>query len=211
MLLNFDNTGVFFVSLQFIKLFILSITTFCITFQHESIITTHLLIVIYLSIFIDLFFTTFFEYTNKHYSNLIISLLLISCLFTSWFGLYYDIPFNYFNILKHPVSILFIYMRLQLDLSLIFSSFVLIYYSKQNEIIDINYFEFEYYDLKYDQTKCTICLDDFVKNDKLGELKCLHIYHEICIHEWFRKCEKTKKCPICFTIVNYKNLNKNIN
>ena len=42
---------------------------------------------------------------------------------------------------------------------------------------------------------CTICLEKRNTNDKLTKLKCNHIYHRNCIHEWLTK--SSTKCCIC--------------
>ena len=42
---------------------------------------------------------------------------------------------------------------------------------------------------------CPICLCSRTTNDKLITLKCNHIYHDSCIHEWLTK--NSTKCCIC--------------
>ena len=54
--------------------------------------------------------------------------------------------------------------------------------------------------IKYDKDKysenyqCIICMEEFVKKEKLKLLPCGHIFHNNCIKEWLLK-EKT--CPFC--------------
>lgn len=48
--------------------------------------------------------------------------------------------------------------------------------------------------LSEDAQKCTICLEEFVKDDARIVLPCIHGFHEHCCHEWLRKIGK---CPIC--------------
>ena len=48
-------------------------------------------------------------------------------------------------------------------------------------------------EIEYDES-CTICLDDFNRNEKILKLKCNHIYHEKCIKTWFTK---KSNCPNC--------------
>jgi len=41
---------------------------------------------------------------------------------------------------------------------------------------------------------CTICFNEYVRDDKLRKLPCQHLYHSKCIKQWLLN-EKT--CPIC--------------
>jgi hypothetical protein len=43
--------------------------------------------------------------------------------------------------------------------------------------------------------KCTICLSKFENNSDICFLKCKHIFHKECIHEWLKN--NSNKCPIC--------------
>ncbi|GLT85169.1 hypothetical protein SLE2022_033650 [Rubroshorea leprosula] len=45
-----------------------------------------------------------------------------------------------------------------------------------------------------DDTKCSICQDEYVVGDELGSLQCEHRYHVTCIHQWLRL---KNWCPIC--------------
>tara|TARA_Y100000389_G_C17426776_1_gene500021 strand:- start:622 stop:1050 length:429 start_codon:yes stop_codon:yes gene_type:complete len=51
---------------------------------------------------------------------------------------------------------------------------------------------------KYEKNKgdeyCSICLDEFNKNDHIITLECKHYYHQLCITNWLKK-EVT--CPLC--------------
>jgi hypothetical protein len=42
---------------------------------------------------------------------------------------------------------------------------------------------------------CPICMDTMSLNDKLIILKCKHIYHNSCIHDWLTK--NSTKCCVC--------------
>ncbi|CAL9149222.1 unnamed protein product [Musa hybrid cultivar] len=42
--------------------------------------------------------------------------------------------------------------------------------------------------------KCSICQEEFVVGDELGELACEHAYHVKCIHQWLGL---KNWCPIC--------------
>lgn len=47
-----------------------------------------------------------------------------------------------------------------------------------------------------EQSKCTICLDEFGDGDDVKTLPCLHIYHQRCIEQWLRT---DNSCPVCKT------------
>ena len=61
-----------------------------------------------------------------------------------------------------------------------------------NKLEIINYNE-NNFNLK--NKTCNICLDDFIKNEKIIRLKCDHYYHKKCIYSWLKK--HSNKCPIC--------------
>ena len=44
---------------------------------------------------------------------------------------------------------------------------------------------------------CSICLEDFVENDKLHWLPCSHVFHADCVDEWIRMHHL--QCPVCLT------------
>jgi len=43
--------------------------------------------------------------------------------------------------------------------------------------------------------KCSICMMDVKKGDKISELKCKHTFHTDCIMQWLK--EYNYKCPVC--------------
>ena len=44
------------------------------------------------------------------------------------------------------------------------------------------------------KNKCSICFDDYIVEDIVLTLPCLHIFHDLCFGKWFRyNCS----CPIC--------------
>ncbi|OIV96530.1 hypothetical protein TanjilG_07922 [Lupinus angustifolius] len=45
-----------------------------------------------------------------------------------------------------------------------------------------------------DDTKCSICQEDYLVADEVGSLKCEHKYHVVCIQQWLRL---KNWCPIC--------------
>ena len=38
-----------------------------------------------------------------------------------------------------------------------------------------------------EKKNCTICLCDYINGDKVVNLPCIHMFHAICINEWFKK------------------------
>ncbi len=47
---------------------------------------------------------------------------------------------------------------------------------------------------KYNETECTICKEDYVKDDKIRKLSCEHYFHAKCITKWL---QINKTCPYC--------------
>lgn len=41
---------------------------------------------------------------------------------------------------------------------------------------------------------CSICYNQFEKDEKILQLPCKHIFHKECIKPWLKK---NKKCPNC--------------
>lgn len=48
--------------------------------------------------------------------------------------------------------------------------------------------------------RCSICLENYQKNETILKLKCKHIFHKECIKEWFHK-KKQEECPLCRNII----------
>jgi hypothetical protein len=44
------------------------------------------------------------------------------------------------------------------------------------------------------ETKCSICLEQFKRGERVCELPCKHIFHDDCVREWLSR-EAT--CPVC--------------
>jgi hypothetical protein len=53
----------------------------------------------------------------------------------------------------------------------------------------------EYKNSKIINIECSICLENFIDNDKLIKLKCNHNFHHNCIKNWL--CKESNKCPVC--------------
>ena len=45
-----------------------------------------------------------------------------------------------------------------------------------------------------ENSRCVICLEDFVIDDEVSTLQCLHLFHQKCIEKWIKK---KLWCPIC--------------
>ena len=45
-----------------------------------------------------------------------------------------------------------------------------------------------------EKKRCTICLENFLKFDKIINLSCLHMFHDKCIRKWLND---NNYCPIC--------------
>ena len=65
----------------------------------------------------------------------------------------------------------------------------------QNKIIKIKEYTFNN-ELKSEDSdeSCSICLENYKKNDTINILKCGHKYHEKCIDEWISTSDN---CPLC--------------
>jgi hypothetical protein len=44
------------------------------------------------------------------------------------------------------------------------------------------------------ETKCSICLEQFAKGEKVCELPCKHIFHDACVRKWL---QQKASCPVC--------------
>ena len=47
--------------------------------------------------------------------------------------------------------------------------------------------------------QCSICLCDYIAEDKIFELSCNHVFHNTCLIKWL---QQKKICPICNFIIN---------
>ncbi|KAJ9555988.1 hypothetical protein OSB04_010602 [Centaurea solstitialis] len=45
-----------------------------------------------------------------------------------------------------------------------------------------------------DNTKCSICQEEFIAGDEVGRLGCSHGYHAVCINQWL---QLKNWCPVC--------------
>ena len=79
--------------------------------------------------------------------------------------------------------------------------------TKLHDIIIDNYF-LQQFKLEYGQSKCSICIEDFLKKNILTSLviilKCKHVFHMNCFDKYFKTVilnENIKelyiRCPLC--------------
>ena len=55
-----------------------------------------------------------------------------------------------------------------------------------------------FYEKNNENDICSICLENFIKKDKIITLGCDHYYHVECITNWLKKDET---CPLCREIL----------
>ena len=48
--------------------------------------------------------------------------------------------------------------------------------------------------LVFEQPHCTICLQEFCRNESVRKLNCQHIFHDACVESWLAK---STTCPVC--------------
>lgn len=51
-----------------------------------------------------------------------------------------------------------------------------------------------YADFEHDRDVCSVCFEKFIDSDICRELKCKHLYHQICIDKWLNE---HITCPVC--------------
>ncbi|EXB44969.1 E3 ubiquitin-protein ligase RHA2A [Morus notabilis] len=42
---------------------------------------------------------------------------------------------------------------------------------------------------------CAVCLDQVEEGEEIGELRCFHVFHKLCLERWVRLKHMT--CPLC--------------
>lgn len=81
--------------------------------------------------------------------------------------------------------------------------------AERNEDQKIKFSTFIYDPKSHDigeEKSCSICFDDFSKDDEIGLLNCEHFFHSKCIEEWGKY--KTE-CPLCRKDIPEKNNSEN--
>lgn len=48
---------------------------------------------------------------------------------------------------------------------------------------------------EYNELNCNICFENYKKEDIIKKLKCNHIFHNDCLHDWL--CKEKVTCPTC--------------
>jgi Ring finger domain len=46
---------------------------------------------------------------------------------------------------------------------------------------------------------CSICLNDLVVGDRVGDLPCHHLFHAACLKDWIRR--RNRRCPLCMAAI----------
>ena len=59
----------------------------------------------------------------------------------------------------------------------------------------------------YECKSCSVCLEEYISNDKLLILSCKHTFHKACIVPWLTERQST--CPLCKSAVNPTNHDDN--
>jgi hypothetical protein len=81
--------------------------------------------------------------------------------------------------------------------------------AERNEDQKIKFSTFIYDPKSHDigeEKSCSICFDEFSKDDEIGLLNCEHFFHSKCIEEWGKY--KTE-CPLCRNNIPEKNISEN--
>jgi hypothetical protein len=52
--------------------------------------------------------------------------------------------------------------------------------------------------------ECVICLEEFMEDEYLTFLPCIHAFHSKCIKNWLKR---SKECPICKFMITNETLN----
>ena len=68
------------------------------------------------------------------------------------------------------------------------------FYSRANGLKKRHYQQIPTMKMKYTTQVCSICLEDFQKDDIIKRLPCKHIMHKECGKKWLKV---NKRCPIC--------------
>ena len=75
-------------------------------------------------------------------------------------------------------------------------------FGKENKLKNFNHLKLK--KIKEDDplinTVCSICLENYKKNDYYRTLNCNHIFHKKCVDRWFKK--NHLNCPMCRANVN---------
>ncbi|MEX1012080.1 MAG: RING-H2 finger protein [Waddliaceae bacterium] len=59
---------------------------------------------------------------------------------------------------------------------------------------------------RYNQTSCSICLEDFTSESYTTVTKCHHIFHSLCLNAWENSnSPKSNRCPLCSEVITRPN------
>jgi Ring finger domain len=52
---------------------------------------------------------------------------------------------------------------------------------------------------RFGECTCSICLNDLVMGDRVGDLPCHHLFHAACLKDWIRR--RNRRCPLCMAAI----------
>lgn len=101
-----------------------------------------------------------------------------------------EIKYNLFHIIYGGIFLILVeytYLIIRYYCALLYKSY------EKNKINNITS-NIIYYKSNIDI--CSICLCNYMENDIICQVKCLHIYHKMCMDSWI-KLSRNLTCPIC--------------
>lgn len=133
---------------------------------------------------------------NKKYETLVLNDLLYMALYRNYENINnYEVKFEKRVFLNYLLYFIFMLFRPSKLLIIFFTAFLTIFaipYIHNILFIDflLKPFPFE----KLFSNECSICLEDYKREDKICILKCKHVYHKLCVKNWLKK---VLICPLC--------------
>ena len=133
---------------------------------------------------------------NKKYETLVLNDLLYMALYRNYENINnYEVKFEKRVFLNYLLYFIFMLFRPSKLLIIFFTAFLTIFaipYIHNIFFIDflLKPFPFE----KLPSNECSICLEDYKREDKICILKCKHVYHKLCVKNWLKK---VLICPLC--------------
>jgi hypothetical protein len=119
--------------------------------------------------------------------SLILFLLYIEIKFIYQYIYNYNFKYDLFHIIY--AGIFLILVEYTYFLINYYSCFLYKIYKINNITYNIIYF-------RSDIDVCSICLNNYIDNDLICQIKCFHIYHKSCIDTWINSSGNLT-CPIC--------------
>ncbi|KAM0677356.1 hypothetical protein BDAP_002038 [Binucleata daphniae] len=88
--------------------------------------------------------------------------------------------------------------RLNESFSTLFSLFQSVLYRNKIKVLskkDLKKIKLVKYVPKNEKEECSVCIEDFKKNENVRLLDCSHFFHSKCVDKWF--LNESNQCPIC--------------